>query len=329
MTDQVATRDTQNVAPAAGSFAIIPRTINEAWQVAKIMAGSRLVPKPLQDQPSDCFLVVEQAMRWNMSPFAVAQEVSVISGKLMYSGKMTAAAIQSAPGVLQGRLHYAYDGEGEDRKVTVSGVLRGEPDQRSVEVKWRDAKTDNQMWKKQPDQQLAYHGARVWARRYAPEVMLGVYSPEEMPDEPIAVYSPLTPQQIARDRNAAAVARAQHIIEHGNGQGTTKATKIQDAPADPHPELEGDGIPALDEDPRLDLTQPDDPLHDEVEVAIKKFARVTTADVFQRGMASVQDLLRRCDDAERGELKMMLLETMSAARKRVAEATPQNAENLS
>jgi hypothetical protein len=39
------------------------------------------------------------------------------------------------------------------------------------------------MWQKQVDQQLMYHGTRVWARRHTPELMLGVYSPEEF-DEP-------------------------------------------------------------------------------------------------------------------------------------------------
>jgi hypothetical protein len=39
------------------------------------------------------------------------------------------------------------------------------------------------VWQTQPDQQLMYHGVRVWARRHTPELMLGVYSPEEF-DEP-------------------------------------------------------------------------------------------------------------------------------------------------
>ena len=47
-------------------------------------------------------------------------------------------------------------------------------------VTLREARTDNQMWKRQPDQQLVYHGARVWARRWTPAVILGVYSREEM-----------------------------------------------------------------------------------------------------------------------------------------------------
>jgi hypothetical protein len=68
--------------------------------------------------------------------------------------------------------------------VRVFGRIRGEQEDRDVDVKLSDAKTDNRHWATQPDQQLAYHGARVWARRHMPELMLGVYSPEEMPSLP-------------------------------------------------------------------------------------------------------------------------------------------------
>jgi hypothetical protein len=53
------------------------------------------------------------------------------------------------------------------------------------------------MWTTQLDQQLAYHGARVWARRYAPEVMLGVYAPEEMEPAPQQAYSGPTIEAVA------------------------------------------------------------------------------------------------------------------------------------
>ena len=38
----------------------------------------------------------EIAMRWGMQPFAVAQAISVISGKPMIEGKLVAAAVEKA-----------------------------------------------------------------------------------------------------------------------------------------------------------------------------------------------------------------------------------------
>lgn len=159
------------------SGSLVPANMREAIELANLMSKGRLVPAALQDKPSDCLLVIEVAMRWRMSPFAVAQEVSVPGGKLMFSGKIVAAALQSS-GHMLGRLDYEYTGEGDDRTVTVSGAVKG-VGRKEVRVRLGDVRTDNKQWRQQPDQQLAYSGSRTWGRRWLPEVLLGVSSPEE------------------------------------------------------------------------------------------------------------------------------------------------------
>lgn len=160
------------------SYGLVPSTMGEAMQLANMMAGAKLVPAALQKSPADCLMVIQQAVRWQMDPFAVAQECSVIQGKLMHSGKLVAAVI-NARGNLAARLSFEYEGTGDARTITVSGRLHGEAEARTVKVQLKDAKTANRVWQTQPDQQLMYHGSRVWARRHTPELMLGVYSPEE------------------------------------------------------------------------------------------------------------------------------------------------------
>jgi hypothetical protein len=172
-----------------GAAAMIPQTMDAAIRLAEMMARGKLVPDHLRNSPGDCLMVVEQAGRWGMSPFAVEQCTSVIQGKLMFEGKLVAAALHTS-GALATRLSYDYSGEGAGRVVRVSAVLAGETEPRFVDVRLADAKTTNKMWTTQPDQQLAYHGARVWARRYAPEVMLGVYAPEEMEPAPVPHHGP-------------------------------------------------------------------------------------------------------------------------------------------
>ena len=122
---------------------LLPRDMGQAMQLAEMMSKAKLLPQAVQN-PADAFLIINQAMRWGMDPFAVAQEVSVIQGKLMMSGKVVAAALQSS-GVLDGRLHYDYAGDGDARQVTVRGTLRGETQPREVVVKLRDARTQNKV----------------------------------------------------------------------------------------------------------------------------------------------------------------------------------------
>ena len=178
-----------SVVPFA-SAGLVPSNMAEAMRLAEMMATAKLVPVALQKSPADCLMVIQQAIRWDMDPFAVAQECSVIQGKLMHSGKLVAAVV-NARGNLADRLSFSYEGEGDNRTITVTGRLQGEVSPRTVDVKLSEAKTANRMWTTQPDQQLMYHGTRVWARRHTPELMLGVYSPEEF-DAKLPPHNPHT-----------------------------------------------------------------------------------------------------------------------------------------
>jgi RecT family len=178
--------------PARISIGLVPTNMAEAMRLAEMMATAKLVPSALQKSPADCLMVIQQAIRWDMDPFAVAQECSVIQGKLMHSGKLVAAVV-NARGNLTNRLSFSYEGEGDNRTITVTGHLQGEASPRTVDVRLSDAKTSNKVWQTQPDQQLMYHGTRVWARRHTPELMLGVYSEEEFDEPPKKKLPPHNP----------------------------------------------------------------------------------------------------------------------------------------
>lgn len=204
-----------------GGHALIPRNMGEAIQLADMMAKAGFLARELQT-PGGALFVIEQSMRWNMSPFAVAMETSFIQGKPMFSGKIVAAACAST-GNIEGRLDYEYSGAGDDRTVRVIGRRRGETAPREVTVRLRDARTNNRMWQTQPDQQLAYHGARVWARRYTPEVMLGVNSPEEWDGEPREVEAlDVTPEP-------APVEMPRHPINNSNTMQSQGFDAVDDA----------------------------------------------------------------------------------------------------
>ncbi len=176
---------TNDLTVATPAAALVPTNVEQALHMAEQMAQADLVPQHLQGKPGNCLMVVEQSMRWQMSAFAVAQCTAVVRGKLMYEGKLVAGVINAlGPKYgLQGRLRYDYEGEGPHRKVTVSAPLDGRTE--AIELELAKAQTQNECWKRQPDQQLAYAGARVWARRYMPELMLGIITPEDrMMDEP-------------------------------------------------------------------------------------------------------------------------------------------------
>lgn len=182
-------------------------------RVAVMMSKAGTVPQHLREKVADCFLVAAQAFRWRMDPFAVAQHTYVVSGKLGYEGKLVAAVLNSNPRISR-RLDYAYSGAGQERKVVVTARLRDEEKDRSIEgtvAQW--ATTTDDKWKKNPDQMLAYRGAREWARRHAPEILLGVATDDELPRETVtlerdksgafAAAPPATPDPLLAAASAA------------------------------------------------------------------------------------------------------------------------------
>lgn len=203
----------------------------QSQRVAMAMASASLTPKHLRgsdraEGQANCLRVVNQAIRWGMDPFAIMDETYVVSGRLGYSGKLIAAVVNSRlPGGERLQCFYN-DGKGDDFAVV---IFTGKPDAdtfevlanyaekgersllralvsvgiRAIHLSVGQAKTQNEMWKKDPEQKLWYSGATKWARRYAPEIVLGVATDDDF--ERIADSQPARTELLA-NRIAGALA---------------------------------------------------------------------------------------------------------------------------
>lgn len=161
-------------------------------RIATAMASTPLMPKALKGKTTpetvaNCFWLVNQAVRWSIDPFALAPHAYVIDGKLGFEGKVIAAVV-NADKDMEEKLSYEHSGEGDGRRVVVSGRLKGEKEPRTVEGTVGGWKTNNDKWKTMADQMLCYRGAREWSRRHMPGPMLGVYSVDEI--EEMATLAP-------------------------------------------------------------------------------------------------------------------------------------------
>ena len=113
-------------------------------------------------------------------PWSIIDDSFVTGGKLGYQGKVIAALVNTrAP--LKQRLKDRYTGTKgkDDYTVTVSGTFIGEDEPREVSLSVAEAKTENQMWKSDPTQKLWYSAVVRWARRYTPELVVGVFTEDD------------------------------------------------------------------------------------------------------------------------------------------------------
>ncbi|WP_333849782.1 RecT family recombinase [Leclercia sp.] len=209
-TNIIAAEQTPNTISASNAVFNV-QALGQLTAFAELMAQSAVtVPKHLAGKPADCMAIVMQAMQWGMNPYAVAQKTHLVNGVLGYEAQLVNAVISSSSAIV-GRFHYEYGGDwekiagkkdGRDELglfVRVGAVLRGETD-----ITWgeniylADITTRNSpLWKTAPKQQIAYLAVKYWARLYCPEVILGVYSPDEVEPRTEKEINPAPAQRVS------------------------------------------------------------------------------------------------------------------------------------
>ena len=182
----------------------------EVMDFAKMMsiAGTHL-PKYLRGNVGGCLAISLKAVHWEMDPFEVANKSYEVNDRIGFESQLIHGVIEArAP--LQHRLDCSYSGEliydeveqrdestGEKfvtrvlnwRKSTRSCTVVGRfttGDQREyTSPKISDIRVKNSpLWRDDPDQQLFYYASRSWARKWCPDVLMGVYSREELQADP-------------------------------------------------------------------------------------------------------------------------------------------------
>jgi hypothetical protein len=204
---------------SASSLMMNDSSMDRMIRMAEVMAcGRSTLPQHFHGNVGDCMAVVMQSVQWNMNPFAVAQKTHVVNGTLGYEAQLVAAVINNS-GMVLDRFHYEWYGNwekiiGKSKVITKPAVgkygdgnykketqyrvpdydlsseaglgvkvwatLKGEAEPRELQLLLVQASVRNStLWASDPKQQLAYLAVKRWARLYAPDVILGVYTPDE------------------------------------------------------------------------------------------------------------------------------------------------------
>jgi hypothetical protein len=157
----------------------------EVMEFAKLMAvADKAVPRHLRNNAGACLRIVFQAVEWQMSPWAVADKSYEVNDRIAYESQLIHAVIEArAP--LRERLICEYAGEGAERECRVVGkFLDGtERDYTTPQIGKIRVK-NSPLWKDDPDQQLFYAGSRSWARKWCPDVLMGLYTKDELARDP-------------------------------------------------------------------------------------------------------------------------------------------------
>lgn len=230
---------TENAGTAAAIFS--PDGLDKLLRFAEVMANGRVaVPSHLAGKPSDCLAVAMQAAQWGMNPFAVAQKTHVVSGTLGYEAQLVNAVITTMSPT-KDRINYEWFGpwenvigkfvektsskgntyiapgwnlkEEQGCGVRVWATMKGEDQPRVLELLLSQAQVRNStLWASDPKQQLAYLAVKRWSRLHCPDVIMGVYTPDELEGNQL-VERDVTPRNTADLNNMIGNASGNHQAE--------------------------------------------------------------------------------------------------------------------
>ncbi|EAA7555654.1 TPA_asm: enterohemolysin [Salmonella enterica] len=226
MSTSIATTDNQTQKIDNVSILTNGELFNRLRTLSEVMANSgNFVPAHFRGKPDSCMAVVMQAARWGMDPFAVAQKTFIVgdSGVLGYEAQLVNAVVNSmAP--TKDRIHFEWFGAWENivgrfvEKTSTKGnkyiapgwsladekgvgvrafaTLKGESEPRELILMLSQAQVRNStLWASDPRQQLAYLAVKRWARLYCPDVILGVYTADEIEEREEKIINPVQSTQ--------------------------------------------------------------------------------------------------------------------------------------
>lgn len=211
--NEIAVMEDQQYSPQ--QITLDDNLFNKCYRLAQVMAsGKCTIPKHLQGSEGDCFAVIGQALRWGMDPFAVAQKTHLVSGTLGYEAQLVIAVINNrAP--ISDRIKFEYFGDWskvkskEDKSDDVGVICRAtvigddEPTELSLTMAQVGTVRNSPLWAADPRQQLAYLAAKRFSRLHFPDVIMGVYTPDELADRGNEAPRNITPS--AKNAGASAL----------------------------------------------------------------------------------------------------------------------------
>ena len=161
------------------ALAIIPRTLPEVTSLAEVLAASALMPEALRGKVPDVVVSILAGQELGLAPMAALRGVHVINGKPLIAADTMVGLILSS-----GLCEYFVDVERTATSVTCETKRKGSPVAQKCTWTMDDAKRaglhTKDTWRLYPRAMLAARCRAELARSAYPDVLAGVYDPDEL-----------------------------------------------------------------------------------------------------------------------------------------------------
>jgi len=165
---------------------------------ARLFSASPLIPEHLrkggpEQAMANCYIALKMARTMGEDPLVVLQNIHVVNGKAGFASQYMIARA-NASGVFRGRINWRIDRDPKNLAVTAFATLAdtGDVVEFTCDMAMAQAEqwTKNPKYRTMPEVMLRYRSAAFLIRFYAPDVMLGYHTTEEVEDVAIAALPP-------------------------------------------------------------------------------------------------------------------------------------------
>lgn len=157
-----------------------------AQREATLLSTSSIVPKEYQGNMSNCFIALDMAIRVNMSPMMVMQNLYIINGRPSWSSQFIIALINRS-GRYKTELQFEISGKGDTLSCYAWAEDQNGHKTEGPIVTMAMAKAEGWVskngskWKTMPEIMIRYRAASFFGRFNCPDLLMGIsYSNDEI-----------------------------------------------------------------------------------------------------------------------------------------------------
>jgi hypothetical protein len=211
VTVETPVKDPQTGAKAQALVGVAPRTFEEGWRFANLIASSELAPKDYIGKPANVLVAIQMGAEIGLAPMAALQNIAVINGRPSVWGDAALAVVQVHP-KYESHKEY-FEGTGENRKA-VFQIKRADHELHTTFFSVADARKAKLWdkagpWQNYPDRMLQMRARGFGLRDKFADALRGLSIAEEAMDipphtieaEPVAAAS--LPEAIVRKSDVA------------------------------------------------------------------------------------------------------------------------------
>ena len=179
-----------------------------AKQIATELSAASLIPEPFKGNVANTMIAIEFATRIGASPLMVMQNLNVIKGKPSWSSSFIIAALNASKRFSPLRFEttgagpslscyaWAYANNSDEKLIGPAVTMA-----MAQAEEW--VSRAGSKWKTMPELMIRYRAAAFFGRLYAPEILMGMHSSEEVLEiqaqevETVAPNAPVASEGVA------------------------------------------------------------------------------------------------------------------------------------